>query len=144
MNKRRVEKMIVEAMDLLRKDEELVDAEGRIPSRFNGYIASFGPCVVQAGLFQTLAFFSRADRDEQGDAEGKDRKLVVNLMERTLENSGYFRGVGESLLHKVKAEIHRDASRRIRVKSLVLEAATACKLAMRTFPKKKEEGNGPK
>jgi len=138
MNKRRVETMIVAAMDLLAGDAGLVDAEGKIASRFNGYVASFGPCVVQAGLLQTLAFFGRADRDEQADAEGRDRKLVVRLMGRTLDRAGYFAGTGDSLFENVKAAIRADPARRSRLRALVLEAAVACKLAMRTFPKREE------
>ncbi len=140
MNKRRVENMILKAMDALNDNRSMVK-DGGIPSRFNGYIAAFGPGVTQAGLVQTLAFYCRADRDEQDGDEGKDRKLVVDLIRDTLRNAGYieakargnlFEIVGDRIREKGQGEKHR-------LKSLVLEAAAACKLAMRTFRKIQEQ-----
>jgi hypothetical protein len=139
MNKGRVERMIPAAMTLLKGDSDIVEkSSGKIPSRYNGYIASFGPCVVQAGLLQTLAFFSRADRDEREDVEGRERKRIVYLMEKTLASAGYLKDMKGADLYAMACGCP-DAVRRTRFKSLVLEASVACKLAMRTFPKKDED-----
>ena len=113
MNKKRVEKMMIEAMSLLndeRRYREMFatsDGKRRIHSRFNGYAASFGPSVIQAGLLQTLAFFCRADRDAEDDAEGKDREVVVKLMEDVLAQAGYLHPVpdGDTLFDTVREQI---------------------------------------
>ena len=147
MNKKRVEKMMIQAMVLLNDESrytEMFTTQNRsrkIHSRFNGYAASFGPSVIQAGLLQTLAFFCRADRDAEADAEGKDRKVVVHLMENALENAGYLDAsyTGETLFDKVRERIRLKSGERTRLKSLVLESSAACKLAMRTFPVEKEK-----
>ena len=52
MNNRRIEKMIVPAMKILMEEDLGILKDGKIPSKFNGYIASFGPSVVQAGMLQ--------------------------------------------------------------------------------------------
>lgn len=142
MNKRRVEKMIPSAMKQLNQDLPWMMTENSsrfIPSRYNGYIASFGPCVVQAGLIQTLAFFSRADRDERADEEGKERKRIIELMDRTLKDAEMLKGKEAQSLLDIAMDCET-ATERIRIKSLILEASVACKLAMRTFPVKKDQG----
>lgn len=146
MNKKRVETMMIEAMSLLndeRRYREMfatTDGKRKIHSRFNGYAASFGPSVIQAGLLQTLAFFCRADRDAEDDAEGKDRKVVVKLLEDVLAQAGYLHPVpdGGTLFDTVREQIRERPGDRTRLKSLVLEASAACKLVMRTFPVEKE------
>jgi CRISPR/Cas system CMR-associated protein Cmr5 small subunit len=146
MNKKRVETMMIEAMSLLndeRRYREMfatTDGKRKIHSRFNGYAASFGPSVIQAGLLQTLAFFCRADREAEDDAEGKDRKVVVKLMEDVLAQAGYLHPVpdGGTLFDTVREQIRERPGDRTRLKSLVLEASAACKLVMRTFPVEKE------
>jgi hypothetical protein len=147
MNKKRVENMMICAMTLLNDESRYTEmfttqnGPRKIHSRFNGYAASFGPSVIQAGLLQTLAFFCRADRDAEADAEGKDRKVVVHLMENALENAGYLDAsyTGETLFDKVRERIRLKSGERTRLKSLVLESSAACKLAMRTFPVEKEK-----
>jgi len=147
MNKKRVENMMICAMTLLNDESRYTEmfttqnGPRKIHSRFNGYAASFGPSVIQAGLLQTLAFFCRADRDAEADAEGKDRKVVVHLMENTLRKAKYMDDsyTGETLFDKVRERIRLNSGERTRLKSLVLESSAACKLAMRTFPVEKEK-----
>lgn len=140
MNKKRIEQMNIAAMKLLEKPEQkpvsaFLIKKGniwKVPSKFNGYVASFGPSVKQAGLLQTLASYSRADGD------GKDRKYICDFMKKVL-NSKYLKipdGIGGKSLYKYTCqEIDKGGSRvRIHLKRLIIEAAIACKLAMKTFP----------
>ena len=131
MNNRRIEKMIVPAMEILKEKDTGILKKDTIPSKFNGYIASFGPSVVQAGMLQTLAFYSR------DDGEGKERKKINALIRKTLIESEYLKkSKNNSLLDALKDKLSSpDSSERIYWKTLVLEASVACKLAMRTFLK---------
>ena len=133
MNNRRIERMIVPAMKLLTEGDLGILKDGKIPSKFNGYIASFGPSVVQAGILQTLAFYSRED------GEGKERKKINVFIQRILtDNSIKYLQLSDnkSLFEMLKDKLNSsDSSERIYWKTLVLEASVACKLAMRTFPK---------
>lgn len=129
MNNRRIEKMIVPAMKVLAQKDTEILTNDKIPSKFNGYIASFGPSVVQAGILQTLAFYERED------GEGKDRKKITMFIQKTLQ-AKYPEVSGKSLLDTLKGKLSSsDSSERIYWKTLILEASVACKLAMRTFPK---------
>lgn len=131
MNNRRIEKMIVPAMEILKEKDAGILKNDKIPSKFNGHIASFGPSVVQAGMLQTLAFYSRED------GEGKERKKINALIWKILIKSRYLKESGnKSLLDALKDKLSSpDSSERIYWKNLVLEASVACKLAMRTFLK---------
>ena len=132
MNNRRIEQMIVPAMKILTEGDLGILKDGKIPSKFNGYIASFGPSVVQTGMLQTLAFYSR------DDGEGKERKKINALIRETLtDNSKYLQpSNNKSLFEMLKDKLNSsDSSERIYWKTLVLEASVACKLAMRTFLK---------
>ena len=140
MNNRRIEKLLNHAMDVLENEDPgiIVDDSGKkaVPSKYNGYIASFGPSVILSDLLQTLAFYNRQD------GEGKDRKKVSDLMRKTLEKAGYLDGPDgyENLFHTVRRRVNsKGADEARRLKALILEAAVACKLAMRTFPAKKED-----
>jgi len=148
MNKKRVEKMMIEAMALLNDKTaypvmfDKKNGARKIHSRFNGYAASFGPSVIHAGLLQTLAFYCRSDRDEESDAEGKDRKEVTGLMAAVLERAGYLDKAEDekkTLFDRMLARIQIAPGERSRLKSLTMEACAACKLAMRTFPVEKAE-----
>ena len=131
MNNRRIEKMIVPAMKILTEGDLGILKDDKIPSKFNGYIASFGPSVVQAGMLQTLAFYSR------DDGEGKERKKINALIRETLIKSEHLEEFGNnSLFDALKNKLSSpDSSERVYWKTLVLEASVACKLAMRTFLK---------
>lgn len=131
MNNRRIEKMIVPAMKILMEEDLGILKDGKILSKFNGYIASFGPSVVQAGILQTLAFYSRED------GEGKERKKINALIRKTLIKSEYLKeSRNNSLFDALKDKLNSsDSSKRTYWKTLVLEASVACKLAMRTFLK---------
>ena len=131
MNNRRIEKMIVPAMEILKEKDTGILKNDKIPSKFNGYIASFGPSVVQAGMLQALAFYSRED------GEGKERKKINALIQKTLIKSEYLKeSKNNSLFDALKEKLNSsNSSERIYWKTLVLEASVACKLSMRTFLK---------
>jgi len=136
MNKRRIENMIIKAMEILNQDRNEIVNSGKIPSEYNGYIASFGPTVIQSGLVQTLTFYCR------NDGKAKDRRKILNLICNTLVNAEYLDNDEIEKVSKLSAYVRsKDETERISLKSLILECAAACKLAMRTFPKEEPKGN---
>jgi len=132
MNKQIIDEMIVKAMDILSANEVKIVENNQVPSEYFGYIASFGPAVVQTGLIQTVAFYCN-DSDE-----GKKRKKIIALMAKTLEQTGRIANLGNSDLYEYLKNQWNNNNfyARIHLKNMVMEACTACKLALRTFPKK--------
>ena len=114
MGKRQIEAFIPKAMEAIEGHD--IAEEGTVPSQFNGYISSFGASLRMAGIVPTVLFFQN-----NGNAE-KSREKVVDAIETIL---------GEPLIvdNRPNPRLTRDA---------VEDAATALKLAVRTFKLSKE------
>jgi len=111
---KRVEKYIPKALEAI--VEVGINNENMIDSQYNGYIASFGASIRQAGLLATVLFY----QDDNG-AE-KDRHKIIDAIEFI---------IGERLL---SSEVPSNTT-----KKKVLDAATALKLAIRTYEKVQKE-----
>ncbi|KPA17965.1 CRISPR-associated Cmr5 family protein [Candidatus Magnetomorum sp. HK-1] len=84
MNKVIIDKMILSAMDILEENTlGILEKDKKIQSKYYGYIAAFGPSLMQTGLIQCIAFYSKTQTKED-----KDRKKIIQLMEETLERTG--------------------------------------------------------
>lgn len=83
----------------------------KIPKQFNGYIASFGASMRQAGLLSTVLFFGNANSNAE-----KSRENVVKAIEYM---------IGHDIIH------NNQVDKKTRAK--VENAAIALKLAIRTF-----------
>lgn len=88
-----------------------IEKNGEVPKPFNGYIASFGASVRQAGLLATWLFYSNADSGAE-----EDRTRVLRAIEHILNKA--------VVEEKRKVVVSRDE---------VDDAAVALKLAVRTF-----------
>lgn len=136
MNNKRIEKMIPKAMEILNNREVKIvedrDSEKVIPSKFDGYIASYGPSIIQAGLLPTITFYSAKER--------KDRNKINDLILFTLKKSGLVSDSEERLDEMAKSN-DSDSAKKTKTRNLILEAVTACKLAMKTFKKVKEDAS---
>jgi len=135
MNQERINRMIPVAIQKI-KEAKLDDnkdllvkenGEELLPSNYSSYMDSFGISVRMSGLLQTVAFY---EKDEK-------RKLINKLLLEVLhENDKSL--VGENLLDIVCEKIKDPAEYR-KFEERVIEATIACKLAMKTFKKKKVE-----
>ncbi|MCD4764632.1 MAG: type III-B CRISPR module-associated protein Cmr5 [Desulfobacterales bacterium] len=139
MNNKRIDTMHVHAARLISDNENKILKNGKIPSKYNSYIASFGPTVVQSTLLQTIALYSQEDVNN-------DRKLIINLIEAVLKEADFFNikaKLADKSLHKYICEKIGNAGITVKnlYKELVLDAAVACKLAMKTFPEEDKEKN---
>ena len=112
---KRVEKLIPKALEAAKMLEE----NGAINKAYNGYIATFGASIRQAGLLPTILFFSK-----ESDNTKADRKKILQAIKHIL-------GVQEKL--------YAFAQRDPKAKEKIVDAAVALKLAIRAFKLKDEE-----
>jgi CRISPR/Cas system CMR-associated protein Cmr5 small subunit len=137
MNKRLIERMIPAALEAL-EDAEIqggagaVAADGKAPKEFTGYVANFGTSAVQAGIRQTVHFYSaKSDRAEQR------LKLSPVLWKVLCENSKVYKDSGKKSLKDYVDGLEQNWLELLRFRSDALAAAAAVKLALRSF--KREE-----
>ena len=111
--KRRIENYIPQALAAI--EYVKIPKDNMIAKPFNGYIASFGASIRQAGLLSTVLFYTNSKNSEE------DRSKIIDAIEYIIEE-------------KLTSEVTK--KREIKLK--VLDAATALKLAIRTYPQPKE------
>jgi len=100
------------------KEEKIYNAEKKcVPNEYNGYISSFGASIRQAGLLATILFFSKNTTEQVVDRNNILRAIeyILNLPQDSIQNN----------LNREKIEM----------------AAIALKLAIRTYPLKKDCGD---
>jgi CRISPR/Cas system CMR-associated protein Cmr5 small subunit len=138
MNQKRIDKMIPVALNLLANPAQgftnIKTKENKIESKYSGYIASFGPAVIQAGITKTLAFYSDKISSDS------DRKTIAHYIKAVLIEGKMLGGVygSKELLEIYLSEIKdKTTLQRLSTKSKFLEASIACKLAMQTYEKDK-------
>ncbi|OQY12980.1 MAG: hypothetical protein B6I31_02160 [Desulfobacteraceae bacterium 4572_19] len=155
MINRRIELMSDKAMDVI--DDmgffKVVEGKKVIPSKYFGYMASFGPSVIQSSLMQTLNAYNK-----ESTKEGQERKKILTFMGKVMDESGCFseqqnnqsdnenednnknKQYAEMLITYVRNKVgtaSTPAITRIFIRKLVLDYATACKNIMQTYPKEK-------
>lgn len=107
---RAVEAYIPKAIEAI-EGLKIVNENGEVAKQFNGYIASFGASVRQAGLLATVLFYSNANSNAE-----KEREKVILAIEQM---------IGYPIIHNNSV----DKSTRAQVEN----AAIALKLAIRTY-----------
>jgi len=103
-----------------------INSAGKIPKVYKGYISSLGANIIQAGI-RTAIYFYEA---KEGNSEG-DRRLITAAIRFMLYNdepgtevfSNYF------LSEKLSTDPHELQKQALQI----LDAATALKLALRTY-----------
>jgi len=124
MNKKFIDDMIPVAIESIEKNGIAVD--GVVPSPYNGYIASFATSVVRAGIRQSVIFFCN---EEANTRENRAQMMLVlqevlqqgNKMPSNTSLVDFVNQAGTEELHRFKTDI--------------MDAAVACKMALRTFKK---------
>ncbi len=119
--KKRIEDYIPRAIELIKEVE--IAKDGEVNNKFNGYFSSFGASIVQSGLKPTLAFFSNEESKE----------MIVKAIAELLKKHG--EAIGDlKLLDYVIASSNEE-----NLKSKIIDASIALKLAVRTYKLKKDE-----
>lgn len=108
--RKRIESYIPKALKAIEKFD-IVNNNGEVPKQFNGYIASFGASVRQAGLLATTLFYQNTKNTEE------DRSKIIDAIEYIIDEP--------IVTH------NNTVDKKTRQK--VEDAAVALKLAVRTF-----------
>jgi len=141
MNQKRIDEMIPVALQLLENPLEsfkkMKSDKYKIISGYASAIDAFGPSVIQAGILKTLAFYMK----ESGGTDKKDKtdkRVILELIKEVMKKVYPLR---PELEQKNLLEIYIEETRekstidKLRLKDIILEAATACKLAKLSFEK---------
>ncbi|MEW6509186.1 MAG: type III-B CRISPR module-associated protein Cmr5 [Bacteroidota bacterium] len=143
MNLKKVDELIPVALQLLENPSDdfknIKTTENKIPSKYAGYIASFGPSVIQAGIAKTLAFYKKG--------ETADRPIITNFVKHVLVdgNPNLKLDKNKELLTLYLENANQQTTnqqttlKRLNFRDKILEAALACKLAMFTYETKEED-----
>lgn len=136
---RRVEKyfpLVLKKVEEVFRDE--IGNKG-IPSAYKGYISTFGSMVIENGILPALAYYEKADSNEQ---EKNGRKKIVKVIKEILKDQNEIGKDADGLLvdtiiRKVsKKGLDKDELRRIEGK--IIDISIALKLSLRTFLEIKE------
>lgn len=122
---RKIDALIPLALEAAEK--YLADDSGSIPSQYNGYIASFGASIIQAGLKPAVAFNegkSESDEDKRPLMEAILYILKKQNQEAAETNEDHTRLLDYILVNQDKEK---------QLKRRIIDAATALKLSIRTF-----------
>ena len=112
MNKKNIDRLIPQAISKL---NTLVEEDGKIDKKNQGYLASFGPIALQSGIVKSVAIY--ADKSDSNRA----RREVLDIMFSLIDMS-----VDEYISQDSNATDYK-------LRQKILEANIACKLAIRTF-----------
>ena len=105
----------------LKSAKSLVE-NGRIPREYNGYIASFGASIILSGLLPAVAFYENINAEANQD-KTKMTKAILSIIKEDKRISEEYGTLMNFVLSSGVANIKQE----------ILDAATALKLAIRTF-----------
>lgn len=111
--------------------------DGKVPTVFKGYFASFGASLVQAGLLPTVIFFE-GENNAEGDRSGVCRAILL-MWEREERNNSSHTLPEKATLHEFLLEKYANEDRVARERALqraltrTTRYAIALKIALRTF-----------
>jgi len=125
-----IEKILPVAINAVKNN---VLENNKVPKEFNGYISSFGASIIMSGLLPTLVFFS-----QEGKSKGNRRSVIVAIEEILNANNPDLLSTNKDLLKTVVAKLE-DMAAIERLQDKIQEAAIALKLAIRIFPKSKND-----
>ncbi len=116
-----------DALDAMLGSESFRKKNGRIPKQYNGYIASFGASVVQSGMMAALVFNYNKDANSETDK----RPLMDALSHVVFEMRGETKA---NVKEQTLDTYFRASEDKNQLKKQILDAATAIKLVLRTYP----------
>jgi CRISPR-associated protein Cmr5 len=139
MNKRKVDKLIPNAYEVL-KTAEIVERDkdgnptNKIDTAWRGQVASFGASIAQGSLLAAVSFFSKKSEKTKVDDRSKLTEAIFKLIEDADKNGT------PRLFEYVRKK--KDAGKEREAKENILNAAVALKLAMNLYDLGKGDDNG--
>lgn len=125
---RRIDKLIPKAIEAAGRH---LSTEGIIHSEYNGYISSFGSAVLQSGLKAAIAF-----NESESSGSAKDKRPLMRAILELVTKTIVEKDSKAKLLDHVLSFGENTSA----IKDEIMDAATALKLAIRTFKLDKKEG----
>lgn len=131
---KRINDLLPHAMKAL-ENSGLLFSDKSILKEYDGYVASFPPSVITAGLRATLSFYSDKHKEKEKSVPSNTprRNHILKILYQIYRaNGGTLQGAQEDLLaialHESRstAELHQ-------LKKDLTDAAVALKLVMRNF-----------
>ena len=125
MSKKRVEKYIPEALNVLQQTFK----NGKIPKEYNGYMSAFGAGLIQSGLKATVAIYENKNSETKEDKD-KLTKILLQIIDPNSKE--------DSLLRYIIQQNKQNKNEKL-LKDKIKDAAIAVKLAIRTFELESKE-----
>jgi CRISPR/Cas system CMR-associated protein Cmr5 small subunit len=119
MYQRTIENLLPYAVDAIIQHKSRMEKNDQIERKYNGYLASFGPSVITAGLHQTVLFYS--DKKKAND-QGVINKIIFDVLKR-MEWDERKTSLADYVVHATDPKKKRK----------ILDIVIACKIALRTF-----------
>jgi len=117
--KKRIEKYLPDAIDIISKTG-IANSNNEVDSKFNGYFSSLGAAMVLSGIKPALAFYSNTKTT-------KERVKILQAIYRLVIDNKDDVKENELLHYYIE---HEDEPM---LKYKIIDAATALKLAIRTY-----------
>ena len=121
--KQRVEQYLPNAIRVV-TSEQIADIDRNVPSQYNGYISSLGASIIQSGLLPTIAFFSSTESRSE-----EDRNKIIKAVFKIIIQSGN----ANAIIPSDFLDYTNNHENKKLLLEQILDAATALKLAIRTF-----------
>lgn len=124
----RVDSFLPQAFKAIEKvkvdDNKFVQRNGKIPKEYKGYISSLGANIVQAGVKAAITFYEAEESGSKSDRRLINAAIKYILTEHPNPEPDHF--TDYKLTHILVGDIQQKALE-------ILDAATALKLALRTY-----------
>ncbi len=132
MNKRFIEELIPKAIELIDKNDKM-KVDGGIPNEFNAYISSLGTSLSQAGLRQSIIFYSMPKENKEQNIKGHganhNREEIIKVAEKLLQQKGII-PENINILEYVNSKSLEEL---VNFKPKLIDTIIAIKMAIRSF-----------
>lgn len=143
--KQRIEKMLIPALEKIKIAFPVAEGEEIIiPRTFSGSISGLGSAISQMGLLPALAVYTAEESGDQGKHRSKIIDLVAKVVASYDSSSLDLQTVSEGkALFQMAIELYNKEKNDLdELQEILLDAAVAVKLALRTFPREGNQQNG--
>ncbi len=126
---KKIDKTLIDRAIGAIQSSNIANDKFEVPKEMKGYVSSFGAAVIQSGLIPAIIFFGseKSDKDKAADRP----KLISALT--NMVNSAKPELKLETDTQKLKSLVEKLIVCEKEVEPLYIEAATALKLALRTY-----------
>lgn len=121
---------VLEVNEKLKEESATIFNNGKIKdNKYKGYVASFGASVIQCGIKATVMIYSE---------KGKDKAKVMKLLMKIASDSFDLEKDETWVYYKNWKNENNEDEDEDKKREILVDAATALKLAMRTYEVEKE------